>query len=168
MTYFLIPKQICYLMDKYQRHFWWSQQNHENRINWISWRKLRCPISGGGMIFRDLHLVNLALLAKQRWRLLSNPNSLWVRLLKSIYFPHSDFLHVPRKKVGSWGWNSLMVGREVIKKGCMWMIKDGESIALWNDPWIKTLPNRRLSSPPSNLVSLKVKISLTQIPIHGI
>lgn len=44
-----------------------------------------------GLGFRDLYNFNLALLAKQSWRILNNPHALWVKLLKARYFPDCDF-----------------------------------------------------------------------------
>lgn len=42
---------------------------------------------------RDLKAFNLALLAKQGWRILKNPNSLVHRVYKEKYFAKDSFLH---------------------------------------------------------------------------
>ena len=46
----------------------------------------------GGMGFRNLQAFNLAMLAKQGWRLLTNPSSLVARIYKAKYYPTSDVL----------------------------------------------------------------------------
>ena len=58
------------------RNFWWGQKDEERKMAWISWEKLCTPMMEGGMGFRDLKTFNLALLAKQGWRIQQNPNTL--------------------------------------------------------------------------------------------
>jgi hypothetical protein len=41
---------------------------------------------------RDLEIFNLALLARQAWRILINPEFLCSQLLKVVYFPSGDLL----------------------------------------------------------------------------
>ena len=45
-----------------------------------------------GMGFRNLQAFNLAMLAKQGWRLILNPNSLVAQIYKVRYYRHGDFL----------------------------------------------------------------------------
>ena len=44
------------------------------------------------MDFRDIQLFNLAILAKQGWRLLKEKDSLLYRCFKAKYFPRCNFL----------------------------------------------------------------------------
>lgn len=57
----------------------------------------------GGIGFKELNLFNLALLAKQPWRLISNQDGIWVKLLKGIYFLHSDFMDAQLRRNPCWG-----------------------------------------------------------------
>lgn len=50
----------------------------------------------GGMSFRNLKDFNLALLAKQCWRLIHEPNTLWAKVLKVRYFPPASFLEAKK------------------------------------------------------------------------
>lgn len=49
------------------------------------------------MGFRSLYDFNLALLAKQGWRLMMSPDCLMVRVLKVKYYRDSDFLNAELK-----------------------------------------------------------------------
>jgi len=70
-----------------------GQRKQESRIVWITWKKLCKSKLEGEMGFRYLQAFNLAMLAKQGWGLLSNPQSLIARIYKARYYPHGDVLN---------------------------------------------------------------------------
>ena len=76
MSCFQIPKSICDDIEGTMRKFWWGQRGCESKIAWVSWKKMCKSKLNGRMGFRNLQAFNLAMLAKQGLRLISNPNSL--------------------------------------------------------------------------------------------
>ena len=93
MSCFLLPKCLCDDLEREMRSFWWGQKHQETKIAWVGWKKMCKLKSLGGMGFRNLQAFNLALLAKQAWRILTNPSSLAARVLKAKYFPYDDILN---------------------------------------------------------------------------
>jgi hypothetical protein len=94
------------------------------------------PKKDGGLGFRDLHLFNLAMLARQVWRLLTGPESLCARVLQAKYFPSLLVMEATRVRNMSYTWRSILKGVEVIKKGLVWRVGNGEEIKIWDDPWL--------------------------------
>ncbi|KAH0983078.1 hypothetical protein GBA52_010255 [Prunus armeniaca] len=117
MGFFLFPKMFCIKMEYEIVNFWWDQKQEERKIHWVRWTELGLPKHEGGMGFRDFHDFNLALLAKQCWQLLIEPNSLWARLMKAHYFPECNFMEDTKGSGASWAWASLIEERKVILNG---------------------------------------------------
>jgi hypothetical protein len=88
----------------------------------------------GGLGFRDIHVFNLAMLAKQCWCLWSRPNSLCARILKAKYYANSTILDAKPKRSMSNTWRSILRGLEVMKMGMIWRVGDGRNLKIWSDP----------------------------------
>lgn len=91
------------------------------------------PKNKGGLGFRDLVLFNKALLAKQIWRLLQQPESLVARIFKAKYHSSCPILEANLGKKPSLAWRSLIAAQEVIKRGAIWTVGDGKSIKVWGE-----------------------------------
>ena len=95
---------------------------------WISWEKLCTPKLEGGMGFRDLKTFNLALLAKQGWRIQQNPNTLVHKVFKAKYFAGSSFREAQLGCRPSYVWKSIMAAKDLVVKGSKWVIGNGERV----------------------------------------
>ncbi|KAK9288426.1 hypothetical protein L1049_016883 [Liquidambar formosana] len=85
------------------------------------------PKSDGRLGFRELESFNLAMFAKQGWRLLTKPFSMLTRILRGKYFHNSSFLEAKLGNNPSWSWRSLLEGRKILQVGVRWRISNGKS-----------------------------------------
>jgi hypothetical protein len=90
----------------------------------------------GGMGFRDIELFNLALLARQAWRLLQDPTSLSARILKSVYYPEVDLLSAELGSHPSQVWRAILEGRETLQLGLIRRIGEGQTTDAWRHNWL--------------------------------
>nr|DAD22138.1 TPA_asm: hypothetical protein HUJ06_023601 [Nelumbo nucifera] len=127
MSCFLLPQSLCDELTETMRKFWWGERNSKNKIHWMNW-ELLCKPKQGGLEFRDPKAFNLALLAKQAWRVLTKLNSLLNQVLFGKYCRNNTFLQSKPRSKCSWGWRSLMAGKEVLLKGLFMQVGNGEDI----------------------------------------
>lgn len=83
-----------------------------------------------------MYAYNLALLAKQGWRIMQCPKNLLSRVLKAKYFPNSEFMQAELKAGASYTWRSILAGRRVLEKGLRFQVGSGIDISVWQDRWI--------------------------------
>lgn len=102
MSYFRLPKGLCQETSKQIASFWWSSGDKEKRMHWIAWEELTETKENGGLGFKDLEAFNMALLAKQVLRIITKPNLLVSKVLKSKYFPRSNIFQADSKPIDSW------------------------------------------------------------------
>lgn len=82
MSCLLLPLDVTRKLTSAISRFWWSTKQNNKGLHWIAWKDICIPLDKGGLGFRDFRNFNLALLAKQLWRLIQYPSSLLVRVLK--------------------------------------------------------------------------------------
>lgn len=80
----LIPESVCDDIERLMNPYWWENGAGSTRdIRWRSWKRLCVVKEGGGLGMKELYKFNIAILAKQGWRLVKNVNPLVSSLMKS-------------------------------------------------------------------------------------
>ena len=97
-------------------HYVNTQVGNERKIHWRSWDKLSISKQEGGMGFRELRDFNLAMLAKQGWRMQQDHDSLLSKCFKARYFPRSTFLKAKVSPGCSYVWRSLVAAFPIPKR----------------------------------------------------
>ncbi|CAN1816233.1 Putative ribonuclease H protein At1g65750 [Linum perenne] len=156
MASFLIPKENIKKLNQIIGDFWWGKVEDKKKMHWVSWDKLCLPKEEGGLGFKDLETFNHALLAKQTWRILHNPQLLIAKIYEAKYYPNSSLLNAGKGSNPSWGWRGILKGRDIINIGHRWQIGNRMHINTFSDHWI---PSR----PPSSPV-MELKDSICDIP----
>ncbi|KAK3206989.1 hypothetical protein Dsin_021035 [Dipteronia sinensis] len=96
MSLFQLPGGLVREIERLCARFWWGGNDRARELHWSAWSRLCDSKMTGGLGFRDLKVFNRALLAKQCWRILENPNSLVARILKANYFHDRSFLEAKK------------------------------------------------------------------------
>ena len=117
MSCFDLTKGFYKELDTLMSKFWWSQQDKETTMYWISWETLSKPKAMGGLGFRNMHDFNIAMLSRQGWRILQNPDNLSARILKARYFPNCTILEAEAREVSP-------TRGEVFSMASTWLSKD--------------------------------------------
>ncbi|XP_026416956.1 uncharacterized protein LOC113312419 [Papaver somniferum] len=119
---------------------------------WISSKEafgggIRITKDLAGLGFRDLEMLNHALLTKLAWRICTQSDHLVTQVLKAKYFKHEEFLHINAKRYNtSWIWRGIEVGLKNLQLNCCMEMNNGKKTRIWLDNWIygmefKPVPN---------------------------
>lgn len=128
MSCFRVPATICSEMEKICANFWWEGEKHMSGLHWKTWDFLCMNREEGGLGFKRFTCFNQALLAKQVWRILTNPQSLLTQVFKSRYFRSIDVMQAQLGSNPSFVWRSICWGRELLKLGIKWRVAKGTHI----------------------------------------
>nr|XP_027124015.1 uncharacterized protein LOC113740676 [Coffea arabica] len=150
MSVFRLSKSLCKELSGMMARFWWGNDQGEKRMHWKKWTDLADRKENGELGFRDLLCFNEALLAKQVWRLLTCPNLLVSKVMKSKYFSKSNIFESKVKARASWIWQSLHSSLEMLENGVWKQVGDGTTVKIWKDRWRECSKTGRVSSPKPN------------------
>ena len=152
MRVFLLPKALCLEINSLMQKFWWSKANNEANVHWMSWKRMGTRKKDSGMGFKDFRSFNIALLAKQIWRLWQKLDSFLAQILEGKYYSSSNILDARLGARPSFAWRSIFSSCDLLKAGLIWRVGNGTQIRIWKDKWI---PRGRLiymiQSPPTVL-----------------
>nr|AAD32950.1 putative non-LTR retroelement reverse transcriptase [Arabidopsis thaliana] len=164
MSCFLLPMRLIHQITSAMRWFWWSNTKVKHKIPWVAWSKLNDPKKMGGLAIRDLKDFNIALLAKQSWRILQQPFSLMARVFKAKYFPKERLLDAKATSQSSYAWKSILHGTKLISRGLKYIAGNGNNIQLWKDNWLPLNPPR---PPVGTCDSIYSQLKVSDLLIEG-
>nr|GEX89743.1 putative nuclease HARBI1 [Tanacetum cinerariifolium] len=114
-------------------------------MSWIKWENILASFKKRGVGVGSLKAFNLALLQKWRWRFVTQPDMLWVNLLKAIHGTEAglnlkgcSYNGVWEKIVGSF--NTLHSSGILANGTLKCKVGDVASVRFWKDTWLSDEP----------------------------
>ncbi|KAL5569499.1 hypothetical protein UlMin_026074 [Ulmus minor] len=138
-----LPNSICSKMDAIIRNFWWSASKSNSHLCLKAWAEVCQPKQWGGLGFRRMKDLNLSLLAKWAWKLVQGQSSICCSILNARYLLHTNFLQAAQSRGDSPFWKAVMASKDIIRSGSCYLVGNGESIDIWEDPWVPSFPGFR-------------------------
>ena len=135
LSLFKAPHAICHKISSIQRRFLWTGGDDQKHISWVSWENVCKPKEEGGLGIKDIRRFNCALLAKWKWRMLTEEKGKWKDILLSKY----DLGIGSNSKTLSWWWKDLSKvceeGEEEgwFHKRVAWKVGAGDKVRFWED-----------------------------------
>ena len=113
LSVYKAPESVYKSIISIQRRFLWGWGKEKRPISWVSWGDVCKQKEEGGLVIKDIRKLNFALVAKWRWRLISQEKGKWKEVLLSKYGLQLDDTQIP-VKYQSWWWRDIKksVGRE--------------------------------------------------------
>ena len=147
MTCFELPVSLCNRIQTVLTRFWWDASPDQRKMCWVAWERITTPKGVGGLGVRDIQAFNVALLAKQAWRILTKPECLLSKILRAKYCNKAHFLQSKPPKAASHGWRGILKGRDLLLTHLSKAIGDGEDTRIWKDPWLSSTTPLRPIGP---------------------
>ena len=81
----LLPIGLCNIIDMKVRKFLWGDTNEKRRTDLINWDMVTKCKQQRGLGIRKMNNLNIVLMAKLGWKLLTKKEKLWARVITSKY-----------------------------------------------------------------------------------
>ncbi|KAF5177124.1 hypothetical protein FRX31_033290 [Thalictrum thalictroides] len=80
-----MPVSLTSKLDSITQNFGWNGSKEGKAVNLCKWDSLCSDKNDGGMGFRSFQDMNLALVAKLLWKVLTDKKSLWAKVMQARY-----------------------------------------------------------------------------------
>ncbi|XP_071712198.1 uncharacterized protein [Rutidosis leptorrhynchoides] len=139
------PPCVIKHLESVRRSFFWGGSGNKSKMAWVKWDDTILPYCKGGLNLGSLKCKNMALIGKWWWRFKTESNSLWVKVISSIYGSSGGLTLNDSSHFDSFKsiWNGIIkCGFDIEKANVPFRklfvkdIGDGSSTSFWNDTWL--------------------------------
>ncbi|XP_058774304.1 uncharacterized mitochondrial protein AtMg00310-like [Vicia villosa] len=85
LSFYKAPKKVLKEIVAIQRNFLWGGCEIRKTVNWVSWDTICKTREEGGLGVKNVEIMNVALLSKWKWRILTEKEAVWRDLLEARY-----------------------------------------------------------------------------------
>lgn len=137
MGCFRLHKHCCKEIEALIARFWWGSSKEERRIHWMSWSKMTKAKNSGSLGFR---VINVSLLGRNYWRLLTGSSSFLERVFKSRYYPRTSISDAQVGYMPRYVWRSILGERRAVELRNRWRIGNRRKFDISKDRWLPVVP----------------------------
>ncbi|XP_058733800.1 uncharacterized protein LOC131605468 [Vicia villosa] len=85
LSFYKAPKKVLQEIKSIQSKFLWGGGDRDKSIHWVSWDTVCKSRKEGGLGVKDVEIMNVALLSKWKWHILTEKEAVWKDLLEARY-----------------------------------------------------------------------------------
>ncbi|KAK1305369.1 putative ribonuclease H protein [Acorus calamus] len=133
---FAIPKKTINTIHKILRRFLWSGDSTNCKQCAVKWDLVCSPRSEGGLGLKSLLDWNTASLGVRFWEIASNHPSLWAQWIRRRYLRKENLWNASEVSSSSSLWRKILSSKSWVRSLTQYVIFEGHSINIWDDPWL--------------------------------
>nr|KYP57384.1 Putative ribonuclease H protein At1g65750 family [Cajanus cajan] len=126
-----LPQAVCNKIDQACRRMLWAKSDNTRFWSLVSWEVVTQPKELGGLGVREARRVNVSLLGKLVWDMLSAPQKPWVHLLSNLYLHGNSILCAQTRRGASPIWSSIIKALPSLREGFQPYLGSGASSLLF-------------------------------------
>jgi hypothetical protein len=143
LSYMRMPVKVWREVVSIQRKFFWGGLSNKRKMCWVKWGEICKSKKDGGLGIKDLRLMNKSLLAKWRWKLLSEGDELWKKVLVARHggtiLGKANLVVEDYKAEASVWWKDICrvdEGLGWFSRAATKVLGNGNNTLFWKDVWV--------------------------------
>jgi len=154
-----LPRSLCDELDRKNRSFLWGGNAEQRKIHHVNWATITKSKDYGGLGLRSMRQANTAFSMKLGWRVLTEKDSLWSRILRSKYCKGRCDMNMFQEKTNvSNVWRGILDSANYLRQGLRMEVGNGQQTLFWHHHWV-------LNKPLSQLVLSEIPTQIKDLPV---
>nr|GEV07453.1 reverse transcriptase domain, reverse transcriptase zinc-binding domain protein [Tanacetum cinerariifolium] len=147
MSIFKAPGIVFKILESFRASFFWGSIEDKKKLAWIKWSNILASFDKGGLGVGGIKGFNISLIYKWRWRMMKNPEALWVKVIKSIHGAEAGMDSNGCQTNGLWakivGTINYLHSSDLVQfSSIKYKVGDDSLIRFWIDTWVGDSPLR--------------------------
>ncbi|XP_038974250.1 uncharacterized protein LOC120105653 [Phoenix dactylifera] len=142
MAHTVVPKTVLVGIERLMRSFLWGSYRGGHGIHLLAWERVCLPLREGGLGVQSLLVRREALLARRAVQLVLEPLGHWSQVMIARYGRAGLEGPAIGRRRRSFMWRDIGRYVPIALAHSRWLIGDGRSVDVMDDPWVDAVPLR--------------------------